>query len=191
MDFEMIFSPQQWPRAAKVLFAHPDKKETRETADCFYDFWTRLYLKTPCKIEAEGINAEKEALEIIEDNVFLKILAPPLARINQIAWRNKTDVHATIAVLAILRYSKDKGSYPEDLQQLISAGYLKQLPMDSFSDKQLVYRKTDDDFILYSVGPNFTDDGGEYSRDSKGRIKNWQDNGDTVFWPVAKSEALK
>jgi len=191
MDVETIFSPQQWPRAVRVLFAHPDKEKTRETADCFYDFWTKYYLKTPCQIKADRIDAEKEALEIIEDNVFLQILAPPLARVNQIAYRNKTDVHATIAALAILRYSKDKGSYPEDLEQLISAGYLKQLPMDSFSDKPLVYRKTDDDFILYSVGPNFTDEGGEYSRDSKGRIQNWRDNGDAVFWPVANSNILK
>jgi hypothetical protein len=65
------------------------------------------------------------------------------------------------------------------------------LPIASFSDKPLVYRKTDDDFILYSVGPNFTDEGGEYSRDSKGRIKNWLDNGDAVFWPVPKPQVKK
>ena len=189
IDVKTIFSPQQWPRALKVLFAHPDKEKTRETADCFYDFWTKLYLKTPCQIKAEGIDAEKEALEIIEGNVFLQILTRfDWTRVNQIVRRNKTDVRATVAVLAILRYSKDKGSFPEDLEQLISAGYLMQPPDDVFSVKPLVYRKTDDDFILYSVGPNFTDEGGEYSRDSKGRIKNWLDNADAVFWPVPKSD---
>jgi len=192
MDVETIFSPQQWPRAVKVLFAHPDKEKTRQTADCLYDFWTKLYLKTPCQIKAEGIDAEKEALEIIEGNVFLQILTRfDWVRVKQIVCRNKPDVHATVAVLAILRYSKDKGSYPNDLQQLITAGYLKQLPMDCFSDKPLVYRKTDDNFILYSVGPNFTDEGGEYSRDSKGRIKNWLHNGDTVFWPLPKPQLEK
>ncbi|MCP4261394.1 MAG: hypothetical protein GY774_28415 [Planctomycetes bacterium] len=191
MDVETIFSPQQWPRAVRVLFAHPDKEKTRETANYFYDFWTKYFLKTPCQIKAEGIDGEKEA-EIIEGNVFLQILTRfDWARVNQIARRNKPEVHATVAVLAILRYSKDKGSYPNDLQQLITAGYLKQLPMDSYSDKPLVYRKTDDDFILYSVGPNLTDEGGEYSRDSKGRIKNWLHNGDAVFWPVANSKAIK
>jgi hypothetical protein len=195
MDVKTIFSPQQWSRALralKVLFAHPDKQKTRETADCFYDFWTKLYLKMPCQIKVERIDVEKEALEIIEGNVFLQILTRyDWSRVNQIVRRNKTDVHATVAILAILRYSKDKGSFPEDLEQLISAGYLKQPPDDVFSVKLLVYRKTDDDFILYSIGPNFTDEGGEYNRDSKGRIKNWQDNADAIFWPVAKSEALK
>ncbi|MFZ2147882.1 MAG: hypothetical protein WAV28_11740, partial [Sedimentisphaerales bacterium] len=185
---ETIFSPKGWARAVKVLFAHPDKEQTREMADRYYDFWGKLYHKTPGQIRAEGIDAEKEAMEIIKGNVLLQILAPPLARINEIANRNKTEVYATVTLLALLRYDKDKGSYPNDLQQLITAGYLKQLPMDPFSDKPLSYKKTEDNFILYSVGPNFTDEGGEYSRDSKGRIKNWLDNGDTVFWPVPKSD---
>lgn len=183
-----IFSPQQWPRAANVLFAHPGKEQTREMADRYYNYWDKLYHKTPGQIRAEGIDAEKEAMEIIKGNVFLQILAPALVRVNEIANRNKTEVYATVTILALLRHEKDKGSYPNDLQQLITAGYLKQPPDDVFSVKPLVYRKTDDDFILYSVGPNLTDEGGEYSRDSKGRIKNWLDNGDTVFWPVQKSD---
>jgi len=182
-----IFSPKGWPRAVKVLFAHPDKEQTRKMADRYYDFWGKLYHKTPGQIRAEGINVEKQAMEIIKGNVLLQIFASAFARVNEIANRNKIEVYATVTILALLRYEKDKGSYPNDLQQLITASYLRQLPMDSFSDKPLVYRKTDDDFILYSVGPNFTDEGGEYSRDSKGRIKNWLDNGDTVFWPVPKS----
>jgi len=183
-----IFFPSEWPRAVKVLFAHPDKKQTREMADFYYDFWRKVYHKTPGQIRAEGINTEKQAMEIIEGNILLQILAPALSRINEIAHRNKTEVCATLTILALLRYEKDKGSYPNDLQQLITAGYLKQLPIDSFADKPLSYGKTDDDFILYSVGPNFTDEGGEYSRDSKGRIKNWLDNGDAVFWPLLKSQ---
>jgi len=181
---ETIFSPKEWARAAKVLFAHPDKEQTKEAADRYFDCWDKFFHKTPGQIKAEGIDFEKEAMEIIEGNVLLQILAPALSRINEIAHRNKTEVYATVTLLALLRYEKDKGSYPNDLQQLIASGYLKQLPMDSFSDKPLSYRKTDDNFILYSVGPNFTDEGGQYSRDSKGRRKNWLDKGDAVFWPV-------
>jgi len=188
---ETIFSPKGWARVVRVLFAHPDKEQTREMADRYYNYWDKLFHKSPCQIRAEGIDAEKEAMEIIKGNVLLQIFAPAFARVNEIANRNKIDVYATVTLLALLRYEKDKGSYPNDLQQLITAGYLKQLPMDSFSDKPLSYKKTEDNFILYSVGPNFTDEGGEYSRDSKGRIKNWLDNGDTVFWPVPKPQTKK
>jgi hypothetical protein len=74
------------------------------------------------------------------------------------------------------------------LNQLVTAGYLKQLPMDSFSDKPLVYKKTEDNFILYSVGPDFKDDGGEPGRDRKGRVRLWVGEGDVVFWPQPESE---
>ena len=71
-------------------------------------------------------------------------------------------------------------------EELFEAGYLKKLPMDPYSDSPLVYKKTDDDFILYSVGYDFEDDGGEVYRDNKGRVRPWGDEGDAVFWPVRK-----
>ena len=52
------------------------------------------------------------------------------------------------------------------------------------SDKPLVYKKTDDGFILYSIGEDFKDDGGQIARDDEGKIKRYADEGDWVFWPV-------
>ena len=63
--------------------------------------------------------------------------------------------------------------------------------MDPWSDKPLVYRKTDDSFTLYSVGKNFVDDGGEFGVLDSGRISNWLDNGDTIFWPQVNMEQIK
>ena len=42
-----------------------------------------------------------------------------------------------------------------NLEELLDAGYIKAMPMDPFSDKPLVYRKTKENFILYSVGQKF------------------------------------
>jgi hypothetical protein len=93
---------------------------------------------------------------------------------------------ATKTIIAILRWRQEKDQYPANLDQLVKAGFLDELPMDAFSNKPLVYKKTGDDFILYSVGFNFTDDGGQYSKDRYGDIRKWGDNGDTIFWPVIK-----
>jgi hypothetical protein len=111
---------------------------------------------------------------------------PAIARVNTIAYRLKADTYATLAIVAILRYKQDKGGYPGTLGDLIQAGYLKQLPMDPWSDKPLVYKTTNDGFMLYSVGSNFKDDGGQVARDDKGKVKPWADEGDWVFWPVPK-----
>ncbi|MEN6334498.1 MAG: hypothetical protein ABFE01_09570, partial [Phycisphaerales bacterium] len=63
-------------------------------------------------------------------------------------------------------------------------GFLDTLPTDPYSNGLLVYRAAGDNFVLYSLGPDFDDDGGISGVDSEGRIRMWADSGDTVFWPV-------
>ncbi|MDH4240794.1 MAG: hypothetical protein OEW48_14645, partial [Phycisphaerae bacterium] len=189
---ENLSSPAGWGRAVKVLFFHPNKQQTREAADRFYAFCETIAQKTPAQIRAEGIDMEKETMKIVGDNVFLSILTPALERAARIGHRNKTDVEATFAIVALLRYKADKGSYPENLRQLITGGYLRQLPIDLYSGKPLVYRKTGESFILYSFGEDFEDDGGKPRTDSKGRPRLWghdEEDSDAVFWPVPKYEA--
>lgn len=174
------------PWIVKVLFVHPNKQQTREMAEDYWGYWDRVVHKTPARIRAENIDIEKQVTEIVKGNIFLKILSPAIRRVNEISYRLPADVKSTLTIIAILRYRQDVGSCPEELKELVTAGYLKELPMDSFSDKPLVYKKTDDDFILYSVGHNFTDDGGVLGKDKKGEFKLWTDEGDAVFWPVRK-----
>jgi len=120
--------------------------------------------------------------------MLLEMLEPAVVRIIELSHQNKTNVQSLVTILALLRHKGDKGFCPENLQELITTGYLKKLPADPYSDKPLVYKKTDDNFILYSVGPNFTDDGGEPGKDSYGRVRKWRKNGDTVFWPLPKPQ---
>ena len=69
---------------------------------------------------------------------------------------------------------------------MVEAGYLKKLPMDPYSDRPFVYRKTESGFFLYSFGENLKDDDGEMGLGSRGTPKLYMDNGDWVFWPVLK-----
>jgi len=117
---------------------------------------------------------------------LIGVFMPATARISEIAYRGKIYHEATVVILALQRWRLEKDQYPATLGELVTAGFLNELPMDPWSDKPLVYKKTDDDFILYSVGYNFTDDGGEYGTDRNGNFRQWSDNGDTVFWPVIK-----
>ena len=186
--FGTIFEPEAWPVVLKVLFYHPNKQQTREAADRFYAYCDAFAQKTPAQIRAQGIDMQKETMNIVGDNVLLDILTPALGRAARIGHRHRTNVEATIAILALHRYKADKNSFPDDLQQLITAGYLRQLPVDVYSDKPLVYRKTADSFILYSVGQNFMDDGGQVAAiDGKPRKWGTKDEGDWVFWPVPQS----
>ena len=102
----------------------------------------------------------------------------------EIGWRVRTSQAGLIGTLAILRFEKENNRLPDDWEELFESGYLKTIPMDPYSDNPLVYRKTDGDFVLYSVGLNFTDDGGVTGKSKSGNEIQWAENGDAVFWPV-------
>jgi hypothetical protein len=81
-----------------------------------------------------------------------------------------------IMLLAALRkFMAVKGQYPDRLEDLVPE-YLSQLPEDPFSpDKKFIYKKSSDSMILYSVGPDMTDDGGSTLSDRS------SNTGDIVF----------
>ncbi len=61
---------------------------------------------------------------------------------------------------ALAGYRADHGSYPERLSRL-SPKYIDEIPTDLFTGEQLRYtRVADDDYRLYSLGPNGNDDDG-------------------------------
>jgi len=157
-----------------------------------YEEWTKT---TPYQKHQANFDAGRELG--LADRSFVKvaryplyyILMPAMERVIEISCRIKVHAKAVVTTLAIIRYKQDKGDYPETLEQLVEAGYVKEIPMDPWSDKPLVYKKTEGNFILYSVGSNFKDDGGEVFRDDKGKVKQWADESDWVFWPVPKEKA--
>ena len=61
--------------------------------------------------------------------------------------------------LALHKYRFEKGEFPASLAEL-KPTCVKTVPDDQFSNKPLIYRKIDEHFLLYSVGRNRFDDGG-------------------------------
>jgi len=62
---------------------------------------------------------------------------------------------------ALERYRLAHGQYPETLDAL-APQFIGKLPHDIINGQPLHYRRTDDGkFLLYSVGWNETDDGGQ------------------------------
>ena len=179
--FDLVFS-------VGFLFGHPNKEETLKSVNALYDYLEQLSLKTAVQRHAESDAIDDKSKELVNGNVFLLTLTPAMGRVIEIGDRVPVEVRAALTTIAIFRYNRDTGQYPQNLNQLVAAGYLKQLPIDSYSDKPLVYKKTEDNFILYSFGPDFKDDDGVSAKDSKGRARPWRDNGDTVFWPLPEPQ---
>ncbi len=170
-----------------LLGLTPGKTETLKSVNGLYDFLdSKFILKTPVEIQTQKDEIDKKIKQLTGRNFLLSLTVPAFEKIFEVSSRLKPEVEATLTIIATLKYKQEKGQYPQNLDELKQAGYIKEIPVDPFSDKPLVYKKTDDNFILYSVGLNFKDDGGQISRDDKGRAKLWAEEGDAVFWPVQK-----
>lgn len=61
--------------------------------------------------------------------------------------------------LACRLYKSRTGRYPDSLEALVP-GILKEIPIDPFTGKALVYRREGEGFVVYSLGTNEKDDGG-------------------------------
>ncbi len=168
---------------------HAGRDATIARAHEIYDLKNKLAGMTPYQRHLSEVKTldEIKHKSLSSKRFFLFYLFYPIwhSASESIYWE-KTLHEATVTILALQQWRLEKDTYPTELCELVSAKYLKELPMDPWSDKSLGYKKTNDDFILYSVGMNFTDDGGKQGRDRHGQIHRWVDNGDVVFWPLSK-----
>ncbi len=90
--------------------------------------------------------------------------------------RSKICVDLNRQALALKIYKAEHGEYPEKLDGVIP-GMLPKLPTYYFSGRNFAYRKNGEGFILYSLGANRRDDGGEVS---KGYSKNYTREKDDI-----------
>lgn len=176
------------PLTTAAGMVHARRDETIRKGNEIYDRYNQMCKMTPYEKYTRGIGDDKIYLSLSHDRYFLiRRLMRAMYGVSEFTYRREALYQATIVTLALKRCRLEKNEYPETLSELITAGFFDELPMDPFSDKPLVYKKTEDDFVLYSVGPNFTDDDGEVAL-NRGEPLKWgtPEAGDTVFWPLPK-----
>jgi len=75
----------------------------------------------------------------------------------------ETTKRLTVTAIALKRFDLRHGSFPEQLNQL-TPEFLPAVPLDPVDAQPLRYRRNGDGtFVLYSIGPDNKDDGGEPS----------------------------
>jgi ABC-type transport system involved in multi-copper enzyme maturation permease subunit len=121
-------------------------------------------------VEASKLPLEKQMPEFtrIEQSlhnqpILIRMIVPAMIRIVQASHRNKALLRTDIAALAVERFRRDKGRWPESMAELVPT-YLKQVDTDPFDGKPLRYRRNKEGVVIYSVGPDGFDDGGNLDR---------------------------
>jgi hypothetical protein len=174
-----------------ISIASADRREINREFEKFYGTFEKCATKTPWQLHEEnfdfGMDFDSWSTSKQVRYWPISVLVPAVGAVSKTAYRHKTQVEAVETTLAVIRFKQSTGNYPENLEGLVAASYLKKIPLDPFSDQPLVYKKTADNFTLYSVGLNFKDDGGQVYRGEKGKPQLWHSEfGDAVFWPVQK-----
>ena len=115
---------------------------------------------------SDGNIGESLLKEVPKYCVLTRMLLPALSasKVRFIGMMAQT--RATLAGLAVLRYRQTHGAYPKSLDECGQGGV-----MDPFTSKPLIYRVTDDGFVLYSTGEDQHDDGGALPQTPKDKGK--------------------
>ena len=168
--------------AGGMLTGFPGRREAIAMTDALFAQAEEIRTISPYDLEIGKYNLDKLARICENSGLLQQQSIPAIKKTLEIGWRARARQGGTISTLSILRFEKDNGRLPKDWAELLSRGYVKTIPMDPYSGKPLIYRTTDDGFTLYSVGLNFTDDGGRCGT-KNGNTLPWTDTGDAVFWP--------
>lgn len=96
-----------------------------------------------------------------------------------------------ITAIALKRYQLRHGSYPSNLTELIPE-FMSEIPRDPADGEPLRYRPVaDGTFLLYSIGEDGKDDGGDPNPPDASKSRAWQFGRDWVWPQPATAEEIK
>jgi hypothetical protein len=132
-----------------------------------------------------AVDAENEHLNPY--NIIARMLLPALGNAARKFASGQSSVDLARVAIALERYRLAHGQYPGSLEAL-APQFIAKLPHDVINGQPLKYRRTSDGrFVLYSVGWNETDDGGEIGLTSGRTPRQDLERGDWVWqYPPAQ-----
>lgn len=92
-------------------------------------------------------------------NILLTLMFPAVQKIQDANDRIEQQQYNLQLAFALAAYRADNGKYPAKLDE-IAPKYLANIPGDIFSGKPLIYKRSDNSYLLYSVGVNGLDEEG-------------------------------
>jgi len=131
------------------------------------ELWSLKYhASNKSSIEKELLGP-KERGEMI-GNIMIGLLLPNFHKVQAAAERTEQAFRNLHLAFALAAYHADHRRYPQMLAEL-EPKYIDKIPDDLFSGQPLIYKLENDGYLLYSVGGNGIDDGGQsYDDDPKG-----------------------
>ena len=132
-----------------------------------------LYMRLMLRMTEQGARPPHKAKwdidfekEIPRYCILTRLILPALNSAADSAAAGEARMEVADAVIALVRHKALHGAYPASPGAL-DKDLLPAWPMDLFSGKPLVYRPFGETVMVYSIGINRTDDGGQKSGDRR------------------------
>ena len=148
--YSKVLEPEPTYQSMLALekFEENETKRQEEYESVFY--WYYMLMST-------GQEKNKRLAEAIE---YRPLILAAVPSIYEASASPRTDGRLLETLIALRIYKDEHGEFPDELKSL-TPRYFKSVPFDPYSGKPLIYKKQGDHFLLYSIGRNRVDDGGE------------------------------
>ena len=187
-----------YPDELKLIGGYQIALETARRAETNYSLLSLVH-EQENKIDKMGIdvNSGTSSFLIVFRKIDLHSLMSsaifPLSAIFNRVMVAETTRQMAIAAIALKRYQLKHGNYPPYLNSLVPE-FVPTVPLDPVDGQPLRYRRNaDGSFLLYSVGENGKDDGGNPTQPSNNNDfpdYNWNDSRALDWiWPQPATEA--
>ncbi|MCS6976040.1 MAG: hypothetical protein NZM31_03385 [Gemmatales bacterium] len=106
----------------------------------------------------------RKNLGVAISETLMSLLTPAVLRVQKSHEKTEQTHRNLLIAFALAAYRSEHGQYPETLDAL-APEYLPTVPNDVFTGKPLIYRRTQQGYLLYSPGPNDLDEAGRGADD--------------------------
>jgi hypothetical protein len=151
----------------KLLVVLHDKNLSARPAFEQSHAWLLLYLTEFVEIAKLPLEEQKPRLEKLDAR---RATAPPGARklmpaahsMDVLFQKSQALLRSAGVALAVERHRLAKGAWPEQLTD-VAPEFLPSVPADPFDGKPLRYKKKANGVVIYSIGPDGADNGGDFA----------------------------
>jgi hypothetical protein len=146
------------------------------------DHLNRMVEASKLPPEQQAAAAEEVNASLKKEPLLVRMLVPGTEKVAEAERRTTALLRCAAAGLAAERYRRDHGHWPKTLEEL-KGKYLSEVPIDPYDGKPLRLRSDDDGIIIYALGKDRKDDGGD-----RATLNTYKDGTDVGFrlWDVSK-----
>jgi len=112
-------------------------------------------------VEQQAVRIQEVEALLPKQPLIVRVLGPTMGKVARATRRGHADLRCAATALAVEQYRLEHGRWPETLTAL-GPTYLRAVPVDPFDGAPLRFRHDKEGVVVYSVGPDDQDDGGDF-----------------------------